>query len=126
MPRKSFVWVVWLILTVTAVNTAYAFLPICDSFPHSPNALFLTPQLILDDMPLGEDVAVPGKGERESWGLEQQSKYIILSVHRHDIASLFTQTEHIRRADRAPVLPVRIWFPRKLSSSPGPDEPFLS
>src|SRR4051794_41392453 len=126
MPRKPFAWVVWLILTVTAVNTAYAFLPSRDSFPHSPNALFLTPQLVSDDVPLGEDVAVPGKGDRECWGLEQQSKYIILSVHRHSIVSLFTPTEHIRRAAPAPVLPVRIWFPRKLSPSSGPDEPFLS
>jgi hypothetical protein len=126
MPRVPFAWVVWLILTVIAVNAACAFLPIHVSFPRSQNAPALVSQLFSDDMPLGEDVAVPGKGEREYWGLEQQSKHIILSVPRYDIVSLFTQREHVLRAALVPVLPVRIWFPRKLSPPAAPDKPFLS
>ena len=126
MPRKPYAWIVWLILTLTAVNTAYVFLPGSDSFPHSPSAPFLAPQLVTDNVPLGEDVAVPGKGDRECWGLEQQSKCLILLGHRQDIASPFTQAEHIRCGTLVPRLPVRIWFPRKLLPPSGPDEPFLS
>ena len=128
MPRLLFAWVVWLILTATAVNAVSAFLPNHSSpaqLPHAP--CFLVRQLVSDDLPLGEDVAVPGKGERNVWSLEQQGKHLLAAVRARDLVSLFSQRAHVRRPAPAPVLlPVRAWCPRKLSPPSASDEPFLS
>ena len=127
MPRL-FAWVVWLVLTATAVNAASAFLLSGSSpsrLPHAP--FFLVAQLVSDDVPLGEDVAVPGKGERNVWDCEQHSKYMLAAVHACDLVSLFSPRMRAPRLTPAPVLmPVRVWFPRKLSPPSASDEPFLS
>ena len=127
MPRLLFAWVVWLSLTTTSVNVVSAFLPEHSPLVRPQHTPFLVTQVVADDSPLGEDVAVPGKGERNVWGLEQQSRHLLAAVPARDLVSLFSQRAHVRRPAPAPMLlPVRAWYPRKLSPPSASDEPFLS
>jgi hypothetical protein len=126
MPRLLFAWVIWLSLTATSLNVVSAFVLDPSSPSRSQKATCIVPQLVSDDSPLGEDVTVPGKGERNFWGLEQQSKHVLAAVHSRDLVSLLSQRENrLRAAPASVLLPVRVWFPRKLSPPAAQDDPFL-
>ncbi|HKA52774.1 MAG TPA: hypothetical protein VKJ47_03860 [Candidatus Binatia bacterium] len=125
MPRFPFAWVVWLSLTATSVNVVSAFLP--DPSPLARKATSLFTQVMSDDSPLGEDVAVPGKGERNFSEIEGQSKHVLAVLPTREFVSPVARRENLRHAAPTPVfLPVRLWFPRKLSPPPAQDDPFLS
>jgi len=126
MPRLLFVWVVWLSLSATSVNVVSAFLP-APSFPsRSQQDPFLLTQLVSEDSPLGEDIAVPGKGEQNFLEIEGRSKHVFAAGPSREFSVRVLQRENLLRAAPAPAfLPVRVWFPRKLSPPPAQDDPFL-
>ena len=124
MPRFPFAWVVWLSLTATSVNVVSAFLP--DPSPLARKATSLFTQVMSDDSPLGEDVAGPGKGERNFSEIEGQSKHVLAVLPSREFGVRAAQRENLLRAAPAPFfLPVRVWFPRKLFPPPAQDDPFL-
>src|SRR5438552_5271080 len=116
MPRLLCTWVVWLSLTATSVNVVSAFLPDPASLARPQKATSLFTQVVSDDAPLGEDVAVPGKGGRNFSEIEGQSKHVLALLPSREFVFPVSQGENLLRAAPTPVfLPVRAWFPRKLS-----------
>jgi hypothetical protein len=127
MPRYLLsVKIVWLIVAMTSLNVVPAFLP-DSSFPsRSQNATLVPAQLTLDDSPLGEVASTASEG-RNLWEIQQQSKQTLALARSCKLVSLALQRENLLRSAPVPVLlPVRMWFPRKLSPPSAQDEPFLS
>ncbi len=119
--------VVWVIFLATSLNVAAAFLPDLSTSLHSSDTALALAQSELDDSPLGESTSTSSSEEQNLCAVQQQTKQVPVLVRSCDLVSLVSQRENLLHPAPAPVfLPVRVWFPRKLSPPSAQDDPFLS
>jgi hypothetical protein len=127
MRHRRLARVVWVIFLATSLNVAAALLPALPTSLQSSNAALVLAQSELDDSPLGESTSTSSSEEQNLCAVQQQSKQVPILVRSCDLVSLVSQRENLFNSAPAPVfLPVRVWFPRKLSPPSAQDDPFLS
>ena len=127
MRHRPLARVVWVIFLATSLNVVAALLPALRTSPQSSNTALVLAQSELDDSPVGESTSTSSSEEQNLCAVQQQTKQVPVLVHSYDLVSLVSRRENLLRAAPAPVfLPVRVWFPRKLSPPSAQDEPFLS
>jgi hypothetical protein len=116
MRHRPLARVVWVIFLATSLNVVAALLPALLNSPQSSHTALVLAQSELDDSPVGESTSTSSSEEQNLCAVQQQTKQVPVLVHAYDLVSLVSRRDNLLRAAPAPVfLPVRVWFPRKLS-----------
>ncbi len=127
MRHRRLARVVWVIFLATSLNVVAAFLPDLPISPHSSHTALALAQSELDDSPVGESTSTSSSEEQNLCAVQQQTKQVPVLVHSCDFVFPVSRRENRLRSALVPVsLPVRFFFPRKLSPPSAQDDPFLS